>query len=98
MIAGRGLVAPRRWSFPAVATTARISGACRLMAWMKAAQKTRNWALSWGLSPGSSRFPCLALVQRIVHMFAEPLMPEKGFSCNRHDMPYFSATRLRVKA
>ena len=34
----------------------------------------------------SDQFTCLP----------EPLMPAKGFSCVRHDMPYFSATRRSV--
>ena len=42
MIAGGASLAPRRWSWPALATDARSSCWCLLTAWMTAAQKNRK--------------------------------------------------------
>ena len=96
MIAGGASLAPRRWSLPADATTARSSGANLSTARMTAAQNTRNWALSCGVSPGSSRLPCVVLPSDQLTCLPEPLMPANGFSWIRQAMPYFSATRRSV--
>jgi hypothetical protein len=40
--------------------------------------------------------PCVALPIEKFTCLPEPLMPAKGFSCSRHSMPCFSATRRRV--
>ncbi len=55
MIAGGASLAPRRWSWPMLATEARSSPWCLFTAWITAAQKKRKWMLSAGVSPGSSR-------------------------------------------
>ena len=55
----------------------------------------RNCALSCGVSPGSSRLPCVLLPSDQFTCLPEPLMPANGFSCSRHAMPYFSATLLQ---
>ena len=52
MIAGGASLAPRRWSWPTLATDARSSAWCLLTAWMTAAQKNRNCRFSCGVSPG----------------------------------------------
>ena len=52
--------------------------------------------LACGVSPGSSRLPCVALPSEKLTCLPEPLTPANGFSCNRQVMPYFSATRLSV--
>ena len=96
MMAGGASLAPRRWSLAADATTARSSGANLSTARMTAAQKTRNCALSCGVSPGSSRLPCVVLPSEKLTCLPDPLMPAKGFSWNRQVMPYFSATRRSV--
>ena len=49
MIAGGASLAPRRWSWPALATDARSSSWCVLTAWMTAAQKNRNSRFSCGV-------------------------------------------------
>ena len=59
---------------------------------MMAAQKTRNWALSCGLSPGSSRLPWLLLPNEKLTCLPEPLTPANGFSWKRHSMPCCLAT------
>src|SRR6266699_653074 len=58
---------------------------------MTAEQKTRNCALSWGLSPGFKRFsPASVAIDQLLCL-PEPLMPAKGFSWSRQIRPYFSA-------
>ena len=96
MMAGGASLAPRRWSLAADATTARSSGANLSTARMTAAQNTRNCALSCGVSPGSSRLPCVVLPSEKLTCLPEPLTPAKGFSWSRQAMPYFSATRRSV--
>ena len=61
MIAGGASLAPRRWSLVAEATDTRSRPANLCTARMTAAQKTRNCALSCGVSPGTSRLPSSAL-------------------------------------
>ena len=95
MIAGGASLAPRRWSLVAEATEARSRPPYLCTARMTAAQKTRNWALSCGVSPGSSRLPSVALPSEKLTCLPEPLMPSNGFSWNRHSMPCFLATRLK---
>ena len=56
-----------------------------------AAQKTRNWALSCGLSPGLSRFsPASVDIDQLLCL-PLPLIPANGFSCSRQTNPYLSA-------
>jgi hypothetical protein len=55
MMAGGASLAPRRWSLPALAMLKRSSPWNLLTARSIAAQKTRNWMLSCGVSPGLSR-------------------------------------------
>ena len=96
MIAGGASLAPSRWSLPAEATEARSSPPYRWTARITAAQKTRNWALSWGVSPGTSRLPSSALPSEKFTCLPEPLTPSNGFSWNRHSMPWRFATALNV--
>ena len=96
MIAGGASLAPSRWSLLAEATDARSRPPYRWTARMTAAQKTRNWALSCGVSPGSSRLPSVALPSEKLTCLPEPLTPSNGFSWNRHSMPCFLATVLNV--
>jgi hypothetical protein len=56
-----------------------------------AAQKTRNCALSCGLSPGFSRFSPVSVDIDQLLCLPEPLMPANGFSCSRQTRPYLSA-------
>ena len=58
---------------------------------MTAVQKTRNWALSCGLSPGLSRFSPVSVAIDQLLCLPEPLMPANGFSCSRQTRPYLSA-------
>ena len=69
---------------------------CICTARITAAQNTRNWAFSCGLSPGSSRLPTPEPPSDQLTCLPEPLMPANGFSCSRQAMPYFCATRCRV--
>ena len=50
---------------------------------MTATQKTRNWALSCGVSPGLSRFSPVSVDIDQLLCLPEPLMPANGFSCSR---------------
>ena len=96
MIAGGASLAPRRWSLVAEATEARSSPPYLCTARMTAAQNTRNWALSCGVSPGSSRLPSVALPSEKLTCLPEPLTPANGFSWKRHSMPCFWATLLSI--
>ena len=58
---------------------------------MTATVKTRNWALSCGLSPGFSRFSPVSVDIDQLLCLPEPLMPANGFSCSRQARPYLSA-------
>src|SRR5260370_3494699 len=51
---------------------------------MTATQKTRNWALSWGVSPGLSRFSPVSVDIDQLLCLPEPLIPANGFSCGKH--------------
>src|SRR2546430_15884694 len=93
MIAGGASFAPSRWSLAAVATETRSSLAYLATARMTATQKTRNWALSCGVSPGLSRFSPVSVDIDQLLCLPEPLMPANGFSCSRQARPYFSAVR-----
>ncbi len=55
MIAGGASLAPRRWSLPELPQVARMMSAWVSTALTRAERKTRNWALSSGVCPGSSR-------------------------------------------
>ena len=63
---------------------------------MTATQKTRNWALSCGVSPGLSRFSPVSVDIDQLLCLPEPLMPANGFSCSRQARPYLSAVRRRT--
>ncbi len=95
IIAGGASLASRRWSLPLVATATRSRLLYLCTARITAAQNTRNWAFSCGLSPGSSRLPRLQPSDQLTCL-PEPLMPANGFSCSRQTMPYFCATRVKV--
>ncbi len=94
MMAGGASLAPRRWSFPALAIDAR-SRPCHLStARSMAAQKTRNWMLSCGVAPGLKRLlPSLSAIDQF-KCLPLPFTPANGFSCMRHARPYFGAIRL----
>ena len=94
MMAGGASLAPRRWSLPALATLARSRPWKRSTARSMAAQNTRNWMLSCGVSPGFSRLlPNSSLMLQLTCL-PDPLTPAKGFSCSRHARPNFGARRL----
>ena len=87
MIAGGASLAPRRWSWPTLATDARSSAWCLLTARMTAEQKNMNSALSSGVSPGLSRlWPVSVPIDQLLCL-PEPLTPANGFSCSRQTMP-----------
>ena len=75
MIAGGASLAPRRWSLPALATLTRSSSGYFATARMTATQKTRNCALSCGLSPGLSRFSPVSVAIDQLLCLPMPLMP-----------------------
>ncbi len=91
LVGAEAMVVGRRWRRPRAAGRANLCTAR-----MTAAQKTRNCALSCGVSPGSSRLPCVVLPNEKLTCLPEPLTPANGFSCSRQTMPYFSATRCSV--
>ena len=96
MIAGGASLAPRRWSLVAEATDTRSRPANLCTARITAAQNTRNWAFSCGVSPGTSRLPNCALPSEKLTCLPDPLTPANGFSWNRHSMPCFLAMVLNV--
>ena len=87
MIAGGASLAPRRWSWPMLATEARSSPWCLFTAWITAAQKKRKWMLSAGVSPGSSRLVPVSVPIDQLLCLPEPLTPANGFSCSRQTQP-----------
>ena len=94
MIAGGASLAPSRWSLEADATDARSSPPNLCTARITAEQKIRNCALSWGVSPGTSRLPSSELPSEKFTCLPEPLTPSNGFSWNKHSMPCFLAMLL----
>ncbi len=93
MMAGGASLAPRRWSLAAPHTDTRSSSGYLATARMTATQKTRNWALSCGVSPGLSRFSPVSVDIDQLLCLPEPLMPANGFSWNSATRPYFGAVR-----
>ena len=83
MMAGGASLAPRRWSLPAWATASAQQVAVPRHGPDDGGQKTRNWAFSCGVSPGSSRlFPRSSDIDQL-RCLPEPLTPANGFSCSR---------------
>ena len=70
MIAGGASFAPRRWSLVAEATEARSSPPYLCTARITAAQKTRNCALSCGVSPGQQQVALGGVAEREVDVLA----------------------------
>src|SRR5689334_17492494 len=91
MMAGGASLAPRRWSLWALAIETRRRSEYLATARITAEQKTRNCALSCGLSPGLSRFSPESVDIDQLLCLPEPLMPAKGFSWSRQARPYLSA-------
>ena len=92
---GRCLVGARRWSLPAVATTARSSpDTCTRHGPLP--RRTPETARCRAACRRVEQLPCDALPSDQFTCLPEPLTPANGFSCVRHAMPYFSATRLSV--
>src|SRR6476660_6352260 len=91
MIAGGASLAPRRWSLWAEAIDRRRISLYLSTARMTAVQKTRNWALSCGLSPGFSRFSPVSVDIDQLLCLPEPLIPANGFSWSRQARPYLGA-------
>ena len=87
MMAGGASAAPRRWSWPALATEARSSSWCLSTAAITAVQKNRNCRFLPGVSPGFSRFwPESVPIDQLLCL-PEPLTPANGFSCRRQTSP-----------
>ena len=61
-----------------------------------AAQNTRNWMLSCGVSPGLSRLLPSSSLMLQFRCLPEPLTPANGFSCIRQASPYFGAIRRSI--
>jgi hypothetical protein len=81
---------------PALAIDARSRPCHLLTARTTAVQKTRNCMLSCGFAPGLSRLcPSSSLIDQF-RCFPDPLTPANGFSCIRHESPYFGAVRRIV--
>ena len=91
IIAGGASKPPSLWSLPADATEILSRSWYSSTALMTTTRKRRNWALSWGLSPGSSRLMPVSETRDQLLCFPEPLRPAKGFSCRRQAKPCFSA-------
>ena len=92
MIAGGASFAPRRWSWPMLATDARSRPWCLLTALITAAQKNRKLMFSAGVSPGSIRFIPVSVPIDQLLCLPDPLTPANGFSCSRQTRPYLRAT------
>src|ERR1700680_3208966 len=93
MMAGGASLAPSRWSLAAPHTDTRSNSGYLATARITAQQKTRNWALSCGVSPGLSRFSPRSVDIDQLLCLPEPLMPANGFSWNSVTRPYFGAMR-----
>ena len=78
MIAGGASLAPRRWSLDAEATEARSRPPYRWTARITAAQNTRNWALSCGVSPGHQQAAQLGVAEREVDVLARAVDAGEG--------------------
>ena len=96
IIAGGASFAPKRWSFPTSAADSRKSSACSSTALRIQLKIKRNWILSWGVLPGSSKFTPVSVVRDQLLCFPEPFTPAKGFSWSRHFIPCCEATRFKV--
>ena len=59
---------------------------------MTAQRNSKNCAVSYGVSPGDSRFTPVSVAMEQLLCFPEPFTPAKGFSCSRHTRPCFEAT------
>ena len=76
MIAGGASLAPRRWSLVAEATDTRSRPPYLCTARITAAQNTRNWAFSCGVSPGTQQVALgLALPSEKLTCLPDPLTP-----------------------
>ena len=94
MIAGGASLAPRRWSWPMLATEARSSPWCLLTAWITAAQKNRKWMLSAGVSPGSSRLVPGVGAHRPVVVLAGAVDAGEGLLVQQADQPVAAGDAL----
>ena len=94
-MAGGASFAPKRWSFPALAVAERSRSACSSTAFMTAQRAVMNMAFSCGFVPGFSRLRSPTEIDQLLCL-PEPLIPENGFSCNRHSNPCFSAVLRRI--
>jgi hypothetical protein len=83
MIAGGASLAPRRWSFPALAIVERSRSACRSTARMTAQRNVRNWRFVCVSSRGSSRLTPVSVDIDQLLCLPEPLTPANGFSWRR---------------
>ena len=87
MIAGGASLAPRRWSWPMLATEARSRPWCLFTAWITAAQKNRKLVFSAGVSPGSIRlWPSFVPIDQLLCL-PDPFTPANGFSWSRQTRP-----------
>ena len=78
MMAGGASLAPRRWSLLAEATDARSRPPYLCTARITAAQNTRNWALSCGVSPGSEQVALGGVAEREVDVLARAVDALEG--------------------
>ena len=94
--AGGASLAPRRWSFPALATEIRSTSAYSSTALITAVRKIRNCVFSPGVLPGSRIFmPSSVTIDQLL-CFPLPLMPSNGFSWRRQTRPCLSATFFMI--
>ncbi len=87
MIAGGASFAPSRWSLPALAIDIAQQALPLVDRAEHAAQKTRNWMLSCGVSPGFSRLLPRSSLMLQFRCLPLPFTPANGFSCSRHARP-----------
>ena len=81
-------MAPKRWSFPALATDMRKRSWFSSTAFRIAVKNKMNCAFEAGVFPGSKRFsPSLVDIDQLL-CFPLPFTPSKGFSCKRHTRPW----------
>ena len=88
MIAGGASLAPRRWSWPALATDARSSAWCLLTACDdRRAEEQELRGSRAACRPGSSRLSPVSVPIDQLLCLPEPLTPANGFSCSRQTRP-----------
>ena len=88
IIAGGASSAPKRWSFPALATEILNKSWYSSTPLMMAARTVKKRILSFGESPGSKMLSPSSVQKDQLLCLPLPLTPSNGFSCSKHTNPW----------